>query len=484
EIDLNSSKSTVISEHFKQLDPIFRPKSIAVVGASPAVANMGKEFLEGLEDIGFSGNLYAVNPGLKSFAHYPTYPTVQEIPRPVDHVIISVPAPVVPRIIEDCVAKKVRSIAIFTSGFSESGRDEGRILEDKIREIISDNSTRVIGPNCMGLYCPSSGLAFYAHSPKKKGELAFISQSGGLAINFIELMDRKKVGFSKAVSYGNECDLQSLDFFQYLADDPDTKIIAAYLEGVKDGPRFIRVLKEAARKKPIILLKGGTTEEGVRAVTSHTGALAGSLAIWEAVFKQIGVIQVKGVEELVDTVLAFAYLPPPRGHNLGLISASGGLSVLYTDACIKKGFKVPILSDEVRTDLEKIIQKVGTSAKNPLDLAATFFYSELIGQIIKLVDTDRNVDALLLQISLEYIISELEKYPEYGEIFNQAIINAKKAVRKPFLVVLPYSIDDTKRAQFEEVLMASGIPVYPSVERAATALNNLIRYRETKESVN
>ena len=469
-----------MSKQFEQLELIFKPRSIAVVGASTAVGNMGKVFLEALEDIGFPGSLYAVNPGVKKLAHYPTYPTVKDIPQPVDHVIISVPAPIVPRIIEDCVAKKVRSIAIFTSGFSESGREEGRILEDKITGILINNSTRVIGPNCMGLYCPASGLAFYVNSPKKRGEVAFISQSGGLAINFVQVVGREKVGFSKVVSYGNECDLQSIDFFQYLTDDPDTKIIAAYLEGVKDGPGLIRALKEAARKKPVILLKGGVTAGGVRAVSSHTGALAGSLTVWEAVFKQTGVIQVRGVEELADTVLAFAYLSSPHGYNLGVISASGGLSVLYTDACIQKGFKVPMLSDEVRTGLEKIIQKVGTSARTPLDLAATLFYPDIIGQIIQLVDSDRNIDAILLQISLEYIISELEQFPEYGEIFNQAIINAKRAGKKPFLIVLPYSIDDARRAQFEEVFLAAGIPVYPSVERATTALANLIKYQKTR----
>lgn len=467
-------------EQFEQLDLIFKPKSIAVVGASTALANMGKEFLDSLEDIGFPGTLYAVNPGIKKLAHYPTYPTVNEIPQPVDHVIISVPAPIVPRIIEDCIAKKVRSVAIFTSGFSESGKEEGRILEDKLTEIIGNSSTRIIGPNCMGLYCPASGLAFHNHSPRKKGGLAFVSQSGGLAINFIEVVGRKKVGFSKAISYGNECDLQGLDFFQYLTDDPDTKIIAAYLEGVKDGPRLIRVLKEAARKKPVILLKGGVTDEGVRAVSSHTGALAGSLTVWEAVCKQAGVIRVKNVEELVDTVLAFIHLPPPSGHNLGLISASGGLSVLYTDACIQKGLRVPMLTTEVRTELEKIIQKVGTSARNPLDLAATFFYSDIIKQIIRLVDSDRNIDTVLLQLSLEYILSGLEKYPQYEKIFNRAIISAKESGQKPFLLVLPYSVNDSRRAQLEETFLAAAIPVYPSVERAATALTNLIRYWKTR----
>ena len=469
-----------MSKQFEQLELIFKPRSIAVVGASAAVVNMGREFLAVLEDIGFPGTLYAVNPGVKTLAHYPTYPTVKEIPQPVDHVIISVPAPIVPRIIEDCVAKKVRSVAIFTSGFSESGTEEGRILEDKITEILSNNSTRVIGPNCMGLYCPASGLAFYNHLPRKRGEVAFISQSGGLAINFIQVVGRKKVGFSKVISYGNECDLQSIDFFQYLTDDPDTKIIAAYLEGVKDGPRLIQALREAARKKPVILLKGGATDEGVRAVSSHTGALAGSLTVWEAVFKQTGVILVKSMDELVDTVLSFALLPPPNGHNLGVISVSGGLSVLYTDACIQKGFKVPVLSTEVRTELEKIIQKAGTSAKNPLDLAATFFHPGIIEQIIRLLDSDRNIDAILLQISLEQIFAKIEHFPQYEETFNQAIIGAKRSGQKPFLIVLPYSVNDARRAQFEEVFSAAGIPVYPSVERAAAALTNLIKYQKAR----
>ena len=252
----------------------------------------------------FEGRLYPVNPKVDEILGLKAYPNVRDIPGPVDHVICSIPAPLVPQLIEDCVAKGVKVVHMFTAGFSETGEEEGVRLEAKILQIAKRGGIRLIGPNCMGIYCPSSHISFDEAFPKESGVVGFFSQSGANASELAHMGALRGIHFSKVVSYGNALDLNEVELLEYFIQDPETEIIAAYIEGVKDGQRFVRLLREAAQVKPTIVLKGGRTQSGTGAVASHTGSLAGEDEVFDALCRQMGAIRVYSLEELADVIQA------------------------------------------------------------------------------------------------------------------------------------------------------------------------------------
>lgn len=260
------------------LDFLFHPNSIAVVGVSTDTTRLasGQVFLRALIDAGFKGKIYAVSRERGEIFGFKIHPGINNIPDRVDYVISAIPAQDTPQLIIDCADKGVKAIHMFTAGFSEIADEEGEQLQSQIATMARQRGIPIIGPNCMGLYCPKTGLAFHPDMPKESGPIGFISQSGGNAILAVREAGSRGVYFSKVISYGNACDLNESDFLEYLTHDPETRIIAAYIEGVKDGARFIEALKQATKVKPVIVYKGGITESGTRAVASHTGVIAGS----------------------------------------------------------------------------------------------------------------------------------------------------------------------------------------------------------------
>jgi acyl-CoA synthetase (NDP forming) len=365
--------------------------------------------------------------------------------------------------VKECVAKGVKGIIITTAGFGEGG-EKGKELEQEMARIARDGGARIVGPNCVGIYCPSSRLPFPRGPAMESGSVGIVSQSGSFADHLSLIATLNGVRFSKAISCGNECDLNALDFLEYLGEDSETKIIIVYLEGVKDGRRFYQLTRKISKKKPIIAWKSGMTEAGARAAASHTGALAGSRPIWEGVFRQVGIISVNSLEEVLDCLYAFYFQGMPRGKKVAIITGPGGPAVGTTDACLDLGLEVPRLSENTKNELRKVIPPVGTSVGNPVDLSiASAEDPKVYRDVIGILDRDENVDMLLA-------------IGNGGKEFDDTIIEAMKESKKTLLVTLMMPIELV--LQDFKLLQANSIPVYNDPRKAANALAKLANYAE------
>lgn len=419
------------------------------------------------------------------------YPTVRDIPEPVDLAHIMVPARFVPRVLEDCVAKGVKAAQIFTAGFKETGKEEGRRLEERLVEI-AGKGIRLIGPNCFGVYCPASGLTLLPgwDFPKESGPVAFLSQSGGYAAEFSREAKGWGIRFSKVISYGNACDLNEADFLEYLAQDPETRIITAYMEGPRDGPRFMRLVREVSKTKPVIIWKAGLTKAGARAVSSHTGSLSGEEATWDALFKQSGAIRVKSIEELIDTTAAFLHLPPTAGRRVAVFSWGGGVSVAAADACEQVGLSVPTFAPGIREQLGLVLPPVGTSVRNPVDVSAPIMPPAMIQKVLEIGAGVKNIDTIIAIQAFHHILSgRLSFLFDTGGSFVKdsvsAPVNIKRRFGKPVVMVLPVGSEEVEmidaergRREIRDTYLDAGIPVYPTLERAARAVAHVIEYYE------
>ncbi len=454
----------------KDLNPIFYPRAIAIVGL-PRGFESGRVFLQGLLDQGYAGEIFPVNPRTEVIDGLRVYPSLQAIPAEIDQAVILVPAPAVMPVLEECGQKKVKAVVIYTSGFAESGDEEGKRREEKVQQIAQKMGFYVIGPNCMGVYHPKNHMAFFPGMPREPGKVGIISQSGSLTILLSRLAEPQGVRFSKMVSFGNECDLNSSDFLEFLGDDPETEVIGAYLEGVKNGPAFFRALKEASRKKPLIIWKAGRTPGGGKAASSHTGSLAGSRFAWEALKEQSGVLLVKNLEEFADLLSVFYHLPKKVGKRLAILSGPGGPAVSAADACEEYGLQVAELQARTWGQLKAILPKAGTSVNNPVDLGlGSVFEVDLYGRAAACVGLDPGVDALIFQ--------GRGATPRLDINYATLLIEAQQKVRKPFLAISPGGM--VLEPQSVNALIKAGIPVYPSAERAIWAYANLYHYGEKR----
>ena len=286
--------------------------------------------------------------------------------------MVCVAAAHVPAVLEECGRIGLRHIHILTSGFKEIGTEKGRQLEEQIAFIAKEKGLLIIGPNCMGPYCPASGLTAWGAIPGAPGPLGVISQSGSITQRLTEYAYSLGIGTDKAVSVGNEAVLDSLDFLEFMGQDENIRVIALYIENMRNGRRFFELAREISKRKPIIVLKGGKTEVGARTAASHTGGMAGKQMIWEAVFRQTGVIHVNSLDEWMDAVFAFALLPPPSNRGVFLIGGGGGSSVVSSDTCIHEGLDVPSPSSAIMEKLRETVPVAGSIAGNPLDDWQTF----------------------------------------------------------------------------------------------------------------
>jgi len=458
------------------LEFLFHPNSIAIVGISTEPDDMTRErFLRPLLDFEFPGRIYPVNPKGGEILGLKVYPSITDIPGTVDFVIISVPAKLIVPVVHDCIAKGVKATAIYSAGFSEVGTEEGEELEAEIARIAGEGETRIIGPNCMGLYCAKSRVSYRSEYPKESGPVAFLSQSGGNTTHLVQMAAPRGVRFSKIISYGNGRDLNECDFLDYLAHDRDTEIIAIYIEGVKEGRRFIRTLQDAARAKPVILLKGGSGEAGFRAAAGHTGALAGDDITWDGLCKQLGIIRVDTLEELADMIVTFLFLPLPQGRNVALIGTGGGASVLAADACNKSGLLVPPLPEHLKNRLLRANPPAGSILTNPVDTLSIFQESEFV-ETVKTIYPWEGIDFLVTFLLLA------DMFPAYLGKYDRlvnGILSSSKVSSKPMAVVVqpashPQMFKETFLAQ--QRLVSSGFPVYPTIPRAANAISKFLDY--------
>lgn len=481
-------------ERLREFEAIFYPKSVAVIGASTETTKFGTVFLDSLVQFGFKGRIYPVNPQAKEILGLKTYPNVKDIPDSIDLAFITIPASAVPKVLEDCIAKNVGAVVILTAGFGETAQEEGRKLEREIVKISKEGDVRVVGPNCFGIYCPASGLTLLpgANFSKESGNVAFLSQSGGYAERLCQQAKGWGIRFSKVVSYGNACDLDETDFTEYLAEDPDTKIIALYIEGVKNGQRFLQTVQEVNKRKPVIVWKGGLSEGGGRAVAGHTGALGGRKDIWAAFFRQTGAVRVNSLEELIDTTLIFQHISSSCGQRIGVIGIGGGTGVAAADACERAGLQVPAFNTKTREQLRTLVPSIGAFIQNPIDLGNPWTSPSTYRRIIKVVSSDPRIDALIIvmwHLPLFYTRREL-----LWESFQQIIeapITIGGRQRKPVVIVLwatPTEVEmlavEGEWRKIKDRYIAAGIPMYPTVERAAKAWNNFVAYHEFQKRKN
>lgn len=474
-----------------ELETMFNPRSVAVVGASPNPKGWGgTSFVSRLRNIEFSGEIYPVNPKATEVLGFKAYPNVQSIPERVDLVIVAISAPGVPQVLEDCIIAGVKNVHIFSSGFSETGEEEGIKLERQIIEIIQRGNLRVVGPNCMGLYVPASRLAAWGVKPAGSGPVAFLSQSGGHGEILTAYAQGLGVYFSKMISFGNACGLQVTDFLEYFRQDPDTEIITIYLEGIKGGNGLTRLIKEINRTKPVIIWKGGLTDSGSRAVASHTGSLAGESRIWDAFFAQTGAIRANSLEEIIDIVLAFLHLNPPHGRNTLLLGGGGGNSVAFADICGRQGLEIPPLSEKTRKVLNTFIRLAGNSTRNPLDVWSVQGDVHLYRRVIEESIADPAIDlAIIDRVVGDIDIDNDDEHNQedsghrHSEVDDFLINFAKQnPYQKPLVVTMNMYGNDLRLAAQAERLrreyVTAGIPAYGSLESAAKAMARFIKYHE------
>ncbi len=471
------------------LQSIFDPRSVAVAGAGSAI---GQAFVACQLDSGFKGKVYAVSTQGGEVLGLHVYSSIQDIAEPIDLVIACVPARSSPDLIKDCVAKGVKAVSFFTAGFSEVGTEEGRQLEEKVLGLARTGGLRILGPNCVGVYHPRVGLSFSSDFPRESGRAALICQSGGNAIYMVRAAAQRGVRFSKAVSYGNASDIDETELLEYLAQDADTDMVAAYIEGVKDGRRFHRTLKEVSAVKPVVILKCGNTEAGSRAAASHTGSLAGSEQVWDRLLQQSHAIRVYDTDELVDMLVAFSYLRVPQGRRIGVFGAGGGFSVMTTDEYSAAGFVLPEiperLQDEIRRDIGDFLNTdAGFILGNPLDVT-NLYTKEGQYRVLSRLAAWGDLDLLVTQFSVNNSGWPYQDsgYSAWTDFFTDAVIRVHGETAKPVAIIIHAVLtawDFHRALELRQKCWQAGLPVFRNISSAARAMDRFLLYHERRAAM-
>jgi acyl-CoA synthetase (NDP forming) len=395
----------------------------------------------------------------------------------VDYVVGLVPARIAPRLVEEAAAKGARTVHFCTAGFSEIAEEEGEKLQAELLRVARERGVRIIGPNCLGIYCPESRMSFSALFPRESGTVAFISQSGGNSNYLVRQAALRGIRFSKVISIGNASDLNESDFLEYLAGDPKTEIIAMYIEGVREGPRFRRALEKAAENdKTLVLLKGGATEAGTRAVMGHTASLAGSSAVWESLCRQLGIIQVQNLDGLVDVLVTLSFLALPGGRRALLIGGGGGASVVIADEFERRGLKLPQLPKSVIRELRQFSQAEGNFFDNPID------YS----QSMEPGNVKRALEVLTRWGQFDFIVNFVVpgQSTRSGDTVGRPF--EFEGVDKPVAIVIqPSIVPEEEAAVFEYIkhCVNAPYPVYFSFASAASAINLVLAHYEKRRAL-
>ena len=470
-----------MNDLFSEIDDIFHSNSLAIYGVSRK-GGLGNILLQGFIDQKFP-KIFIINPKITEsnvkILGIPVFSDLKSIGEPVDLVICSVHPKYVKDIIIECGENGVKAVIIFSAGFGEMG-EEGKKVEEELIEIARKYRMRLVGPNCMGFYCPETGLSFFPALSTESGPLGFISQSGSIAniLAFCSML--KGINFSKSISYGNGIDLGFNDFLEYLSDDPKTNLIGCYIEGVKDGRRFIELVKKI--KKPIIIWKVGVTPAGEKAAHSHTGSLCGNDKLWNNIFNQYGVIRVYNLEEMISMIQAFINPMPVRACRIAIISGPGGPAVSSADACEMNNLKLADLTKESKMKLKEYIPEFGSSMSNPIDISLQATFDPILEKkTYEIVGKDPNVDMMLIYLTM--------LTPRYKDL-----INLQEEISKPIALVSAIDVNvssdsfsNTVKRSFIQLrakkvpgiiknLNQSGISVHPNEYLAAKALYNIYQF--------
>ena len=469
----------------EQMDTFFNPKSVAVIGASRKIHKAGHVIFKNFADNKRRGilkaELYPVNPKEDYILGFKCYPSLLEIPGKIDLIVIVVPAKFVPEVMSQAVQKGVKAAVIISAGFSEIGNRE---LERQVVEIAKKAGIRVLGPNCLGVYDSytgvdmlflpetkilSTGDEMVATPRPMAGNISIVTQSGAFGASALDYLTGRQLGISKFVSFGNKCDVEEAEMLEYLLEDEKTEVILLYIEGIRDGRKFMESARKVTRIKPVIALKTGKTSAGARAAASHTGSIAGTDDVYEAAFMQCGVIRAKDMEEFFDLGKALAYQPPARGDSIGIVTDAGGPGIMAADECEVRGLRVKRFSDDTIRKFEDLksqgkLPKIATNL-NPVDLSG-LATSEMFEEAVKILVEDPEIDGI--------IVLGLHHLPALMEDFVDRIANLVKDYPKP---IVACDIGETEMAMFIRSRFDKfGIPAYGSPEDAARAMSALVRY--------
>lgn len=453
----------------RRLDPLFYPESIAVIGASRQPGSVGYSLLANLIDSRFQGIIYPVNPKAKGILGMKCYPRICDIPDPVDLGIVIVPARAVPQALDECGRKGVHNAVVISAGFREIG-GTGIELENRVQSIIREYDIDLVGPNCLGVINASAGSsmnATFGTQMPRAGNIAFISQSGALCVAVLEYAKVSNIGFSKFISMGNKAGLNENELLLYLKDDPETDVILMYLEDLVDGREFMTIARSITshprNPKPIIALKAGRTLIGARAASSHTGSLAGSDKVYDAIFEQCGVMRGPSLEEVSDYVKGFSRQPRPRGRNVAIITNSGGPGILATDSCIQGGLNIAPFPAATKKALREVLPPT-IALNNPIDLIAEA-QAEQYGAALNALLSARSIHSAIV-ILTPTAFTDVEK-------IAQTIVKVSKKYSKPILCCF-LGVYDVSRGL--DILDNNNIPSYRFPESAARVLAEMTRF--------
>ncbi len=445
------------------LNYFFNPKTIAIIGASAEKGSVGFTILENFVRLKFKGKFFPINPHRKKILGKKCFKSIQEIKEEIDLAIIATPSKIVPIVLQDCAKKKVKAVIIISAGFAEIGEKE---LTQRVKEIIQANpEMRVIGPNCLGIMyqknkVDSLFLPITRLERPRNGVVSFISQSGALGSAILDWASLRDYGINKFISYGNAMDIDEADLLEFLGQDPETKVILSYLEGVKNGRKFFEIANKVCRKKPTIVIKGGITEGGAKATQSHTGSLAGSVEVYKALFKQTRIIQAETMKNMFDYAKAFTTEPSIKGNKVQIITNGGGYGVLTTDAVLSSGLQLAEMKKKTLTELKKKMPSHVIVA-NPIDLtgdADNERFRIALDECLK----DENIDAIILII--------LFQVPTLDRRIDEVIKNSLKNRKKPVMIL---SVGGKFAAEHKRHLEQNGFSTFASPQNASQALKAL-----------
>jgi acyl-CoA synthetase (NDP forming) len=470
----------------EQLDPIFKPKAIAVVGASNTFRKWGYVMMERLIRSGYKGSMYPVNLHEKEVLGVHCYSKVEEIHGDIDLVVMTTPSKTIPRLICECKAKGVKGIIVVSSGFAEIG-DEGLELEQEMKVHAHKAGIRIVGPNCMGIWSAAGGFNLCFPEAPKRGSIAFVSQSGTFGGAMAQVASSRGSGLSKFVSMGNQADLSAADYLEYLAEDEDTKVIVLYLEGVRDGRRFFMAAKEVIARKPIIVYKAGQSLVGAQSAMSHTAAISGAKDVFESVCRQVGIIQARESFHLLDIAEALVGAPLPSGRRVAILG-SGGQGVVGADSCSALGLELPALDKEASSEINALLPAHAPRARNPIDFAGStrtaLEEAEIIEKLLKLDYIDGVISNVPVSPQLWDPSLRVDEDKEFiSEDTRIALEGARSYASLPRKYAKPVICQRFLRIEndvIENILRKGGIPIYDTPEQAARAMYALTYYAQAR----
>ncbi len=436
---------------------LFSPRSIAVIGASRSQGKIGHAVLSNIMESGFRGAVYPINPGKEEILGLRCYSDVAAVEDEIDLAVVVIPARYVLDAVASCGRRGVKAVIIITAGFRETGH-EGLLMEKRMKAIAETHQMRILGPNCLGMIDTVVPVnASFAAGMPRYGKIAFMSQSGALCTSVLDFALDQDVGFSRFVSLGNKADLNEIDFLQAWGEDPESDVIMAYLEGISDGARFVETARRVTKQKPVIAIKSGTTNAGSKAVSSHTGTLAGSEQAYEAAFKQAGVIRAGSVGDLFDLSVAMARQPLPINDRVAVITNAGGPGIMTSDAIERAGLKLASLSKETMDSLRQVLPPAA-SVLNPVDVLGDAL-ADRYRHALKAVSMDNTVGAVIVILTPQFMTQVRETAQAVGEVAHEISVP-----------ILACFMGEEHTRPGVRVLTKHGVPNYPVPERAVAAL--------------